>query len=61
MSPHAITTVPTGANNWWKEATVYQVLGLDNYPTLPRTADMPRYTPHHSKIPTATDGAISPV
>ncbi|KAH1561493.1 hypothetical protein KXX44_005141 [Aspergillus fumigatus] len=25
MSPHAITTVPTGANNWWKEATVYQV------------------------------------
>lgn len=27
MSPHAIQekTVPTGTNNWWKEATVYQV------------------------------------
>lgn len=27
MSPHATqdTVVPTGTNNWWKEATVYQV------------------------------------
>jgi alpha-glucosidase len=25
MSPHAQDTVPTGTNNWWKEATVYQV------------------------------------
>ncbi|KAE8368940.1 glycoside hydrolase superfamily [Aspergillus caelatus] len=25
MSPHAVRTVPSGENNWWKEATVYQV------------------------------------
>ncbi|KAL4755732.1 glycoside hydrolase family 13 protein [Aspergillus foveolatus] len=25
MSPTAIETVPTGKNNWWKEATIYQV------------------------------------
>jgi hypothetical protein len=25
MSPHAQDDVPTGTNNWWKEATVYQV------------------------------------
>ncbi|KAF9891603.1 alpha-glucosidase mal12 [Aspergillus nanangensis] len=25
MSPHAIEIVPTGANNWWKESTIYQV------------------------------------
>ncbi|KAL2793087.1 glycoside hydrolase superfamily [Aspergillus keveii] len=25
MSPSAIETVPTGTNNWWKEATIYQV------------------------------------
>ncbi|OOO08011.1 alpha amylase catalytic region [Aspergillus oryzae] len=25
MSPHAVHTVPSGENNWWKEATVYQV------------------------------------
>jgi hypothetical protein len=28
MSPHAmqdLKSVPTGTNNWWKEATVYQV------------------------------------
>ncbi|KAL5342694.1 glycoside hydrolase superfamily [Aspergillus crustosus] len=25
MSPTAIETVPTGTNNWWKEATIYQV------------------------------------
>ncbi|EAW15326.1 alpha-glucosidase [Aspergillus clavatus NRRL 1] len=25
MSPHALREVPTGTNNWWKEATVYQV------------------------------------
>ncbi|KAF7593186.1 alpha-glucosidase mal12 [Aspergillus hancockii] len=25
MSPHAVQTVPTGTNNWWKEATIYQV------------------------------------
>jgi alpha-glucosidase len=31
MSPHATTTVPIGTNNWWKEATVYQVLSLDEY------------------------------
>ncbi|KAE8385405.1 alpha-glucosidase mal12 [Aspergillus alliaceus] len=25
MSPHAVHTVPSGTNNWWKEATIYQV------------------------------------
>ncbi|KAL2848194.1 glycoside hydrolase superfamily [Aspergillus pseudodeflectus] len=25
MSPSAVETVPTGTNNWWKEATIYQV------------------------------------
>ncbi|KAL4738946.1 glycoside hydrolase superfamily [Aspergillus similis] len=25
MSPMAFETVPTGKNNWWKEATIYQV------------------------------------
>ncbi|KAL3472744.1 glycoside hydrolase superfamily [Aspergillus californicus] len=25
MSPGALETVPTGTNNWWKEATIYQV------------------------------------
>ena len=28
MSPHAVHTVPSGENNWWKEATVYQVLAF---------------------------------
>ncbi|KAA8649436.1 hypothetical protein EYZ11_008119 [Aspergillus tanneri] len=25
MSPTAVNSVPTGTNNWWKEATIYQV------------------------------------
>jgi hypothetical protein len=60
MSPHAITAVPTGTNNWWKEATVYQV-EYSTFTDIPCTADMARYTPHHSKIPTAMDGVIFPV
>ncbi|KAJ6025203.1 hypothetical protein N7444_012882, partial [Penicillium canescens] len=31
MSPHAQDTVPTGTNNWWKEATVYQVYPASFY------------------------------
>ncbi|OQD61576.1 hypothetical protein PENPOL_c016G07672 [Penicillium polonicum] len=33
MSPHATqdTAVPTGTNNWWKEATVYQVYPASFY------------------------------
>lgn len=38
MSPHATqdTAVPTGTNNWWKEATVYQV-SRHNIQAFPKT------------------------
>jgi hypothetical protein len=55
MSPTAIETVPTGKNNWWKEATIYQVR---RNPLTTENANPNRSTRHLSKTLTAMDGVI---
>lgn len=60
MAPHAtqdLKSVPTGTNNWWKEATVYQVSSLTL--NVVREANHgSRSIQHLSMTPMATDGVI---